>query len=229
MLTVIAIVGTYSRGALIGLGALALFMLLRMRNRLVYLAIAGVLLLFVVQFMPEHFFDRMDTIGTPMQDISFEGRLYAWQVAFFTRPTIFRSAPDFMAPNWPVFFHHYFPDQTPLAAHSIYFQVLGEHGFIGLAIYLAILAAAFLRCSRIISVTRGRPEQRWAHDLAIAIQASLFVFCVAGAALSMAYYDLFIIEVAMLLPLREIILLDGKQKSPAWAPPREVVLQQASK
>jgi hypothetical protein len=72
---------------------------------------------------------------------------------------------------------------------------------------------------------RGAPEQQWAHDLAIAIQASLFVFCVAGAALSMTYYDLFIMEVAVLLPLREIILPERKQKRPKWAPPHAAVPQ----
>jgi hypothetical protein len=86
-----------------------------------------------------------------------------------------------------------------------------------------ILAAAFLRCSRL---RHARPARAtWARDLAIAIQASLFVFCVAGAALSMAYYDLFIIEIALLLPLREIILPERKQKRPKWAPPHVAALQ----
>jgi putative inorganic carbon (HCO3(-)) transporter len=225
VLTVIAIVGTYSRGAVVGLGALGLFMLVRVRNRFVYLAIAAGVLLFVVNFMPAHFFNRMGTINTPMEDISFEGRLYAWRVAFLYASDHFPFGAGFYGPQLAAIFHNYFPDQTPRAAHSIYFQVLGEHGFIGLCIYLTILAAAFLRCSRIISVTRGLPEQRWAHDLAIAIQASLFVFCVAGAALSMAYYDLLIIEVGMLSPLREIILLGGKRTRPAWTPPRATVPQ----
>jgi probable O-glycosylation ligase (exosortase A-associated) len=222
-LTVISIVGSYSRGAFVGLAALGVFTLFRARNRFVYLTVAGVLLLFFVNFMPEHFFHRMDTIATATQDKSFEGRLYAWRVAFRYASDHFPFGAGFYGPQLSAIFRHYFPDQTPHAAHSIYFQVLGEHGFIGLAIYLAILAAAFFGCSRIISVTRGVSEQRWAHDLAIAIQASLFVFCVAGAALSMAYYDLFIIEVAMLLPLREIILLRGKQKRPAWAPPHAAI------
>ena len=175
--------------------------------------------------MPEHFFHRMDTISTATQDPSFEGRLYSWRVAYLYASDHFPFGAGFYGPQLFAVYHHYFPNRTALAAHSIYFQVLGEHGFIGLGLYLIILAAAFLRCSRIISVTRGLAEQRWAHDLAIAIQASLFVFCVAGAALSMAYYDLFLIEVAMLLPLREIILLAGKKKRPAWAPPHAAVRQ----
>ena len=228
VLTLISIIGSYSRGAIIGLGALGLFMLFRTRNRnrFIYLIVAGILLLLLVNFMPEHFFHRMDTISTATQDSSFEGRLYSWRVAFLYASDHFPFGAGFYGPQLFAIYHHYFPNRTALAAHSIYFQVLGEHGFIGLGLYLIILAAAFLRCSRIISVTRGLTEQRWAHDLAIAIQASLFVFCVAGAALSMAYYDLFLIEVAMLLPLREIILLGGKKKRRAWAPPHAAIPQQ---
>ena len=210
-LTVISIVGSYSRGAIIGLGALGLLMVFRARKRFVYLTITGVAILLLAKFMPEHFFHRMDTISTATQDASFEGRLYSWRVAFLYASDHFPFGAGFYGPQLAALYHHYFPHRPPLAAHSIYFQVLGEHGFIGLGIYLIILAAAFLRCSKIISLTRGLPEQRWVHDLAIAIQASLFVFCVAGAALSMAYYDLFIIDVAMLLPLREIVLLEEKE------------------
>ncbi|MBN9556931.1 MAG: hypothetical protein J0I26_05310, partial [Alphaproteobacteria bacterium] len=52
---------------------------------------------------------------------------------------------------------------------------------------------------------RNKPELNWAHDLASMIQLVLVVFCVAGAALSMAYYDVFILCVAVLLPLQEIV------------------------
>jgi probable O-glycosylation ligase (exosortase A-associated) len=218
VLTIIAIVGTYSRGALIGLATLAVVMLLRARKRLVYLATLGVAILLIANFMPEHFFHRMDTISTATEDSSFEGRMYSWRVAFLYASDHFPFGAGFYGLQLGTIYRHYFPDRDPLAAHSIYFQVLGEHGFIGLGIYLTILAAALLRCARIISITRGQPEQQWAHDLAIAIQASLLVFSVAGAALSMAYYDLLVIEVGILLPLREIILPARKMQRPAWSP-----------
>jgi probable O-glycosylation ligase (exosortase A-associated) len=218
-LTVVSIIGSYSRGALIGLAALGLFMLVRGRNRVVYIALAGIVLFFAVNFMPEHFLHRADTIANAGQDESVQGRLFAWRVAFHYASDHFPFGAGFYGPQLPGIFHRYFPDETTHAAHSIYFQVLGEHGFIGLVLYLAILGASLWRCSKIISVTRGVPDQRWAHDLAMAIQASLFVFCVGGAALSMAYYDLFIIDVAMLLPLREVVLAPGKRKRAAWSPP----------
>lgn len=216
LLTVISVIGSYSRGALIGLFALGSVGLLRARNRFAYLAVACPVIILIVLFMPEHFFQRMDTISTASQDASFEGRIYAWRVAYLYASDHFPFGAGFYAPQLSAIFNRYLPGQTPHAAHSIYFQVLGEQGFIGLSIYLIMLIAAFLRCSRIISVTRRVPEQRWAHDLAIAIQASLLVFCVAGAALSMAYYDLFVIELAMLLPLRDIIIVKEKSRRAAW-------------
>lgn len=219
LLTIVAVLGTYSRGALIGLGALGLLMLLRTRNRILYLGIAAVAIILALQFMPAQFFDRMHTIGAAQQDESFEGRVIAWHVAFNYASDHFPFGAGFYGPQLGAIFHHYFPDQIARAAHSIYFQVLGEHGFIGLAIYLAIIFTAFLECSRIIKATRENPQQRWIRELAIAIQASLFVFCISGAALSLAYYDLFVIEISLLLPLREISIA-GKKQRVAWAPLR---------
>ncbi|MGH6876652.1 MAG: putative O-glycosylation ligase, exosortase A system-associated [Rhizomicrobium sp.] len=204
VLTIIAILGSYSRGAFIGLGALALMGLLRMRHRVRYLIAAGMLAMFSLAFMPEGYFLRMQSIGAAGTDVSFEGRVTAWKVAWMYACDHFPFGAGFIGPALSPLFHSYFPGKTVLAAHSIYFQVLGEQGFAGLVLYGIILAAAFLRCSRIIAATRRAPELRWISGLVTAIQTSLVVFCVAAAALSMAYYDLFVICVTLLPPLRDL-------------------------
>lgn len=216
VLTVVSILGSYSRGALIGLAALGLFMLWRTRKRVQYLSLGLMVLVFVFAFMPGHFFHRMDTISHAQQDPSFEGRVTSWKVAYMYARDHFPFGAGFYGPQVASLYHQYFPDHVALAAHSIFFQVLGEHGFIGLAIYLCIIIAGFVRCSKIVRATGNKPEHRWAHDLAISVQASIFVFCVAGAALSIAYYDLFIMEIGLLLPLREITLLEGRQRPSKW-------------
>jgi len=224
-LTIIAVIGTYSRGALIGLGALGLFMLLRSRNRFVYLAAAAVLGLFVINFMPQSFLHRATTISESTDlaasdrsdvDASFEGRLDAWRVATDYASDHFPFGAGFSNLQLGRLYTSYSPGHVPHAAHSIYFEVLGDHGFVGLAMYLIIIAAAFLKCSRIMSLTKNAPERRWAYDLALAIQGSLFVFCIAGAALSLAYYDLFVIDLAMLLPLW--VIVRSALKTPKWTP-----------
>lgn len=220
ILTVIAVLGTYSRGAVIGLGALGALFLLRTRNKILYLMLAAIVLGFAINFMPDQFFDRVNSMNDLQTDASFQGRLMAWQVSFHYAVDHFPFGAGFYGTQLPGVFHTYFPGQDTHAAHSIYFQVLGEHGFPGLAIYLILIASAFLLCFRIIGKARKKPETQWIADMAVALQASLFVFCVAGAGLSMAYYDLFVIEVLMLLPLGALVLKKEPRSvtAPAFVP-----------
>lgn len=209
-LTVVAVVGTYSRGAMLGLGAMTFLMLLRTRKKVFYISLATVIFVFVLTFMPNGFFERMDTIGTASQDASFNGRLTAWRVAAMYATDHFPFGAGFYAPQLGPIYHHYFPHEYVHAAHSIYFQVLGEHGFVGLALYVLLIFAVFLLNLQIIRRARKLPDLRWAKDLGVALQASLLIFCVSGALLSMAYYDLFILEAGMLIPLGEIVRAQRK-------------------
>jgi hypothetical protein len=70
---------------------------------------------------------------------------------------------------------------------------------------------AYLNCIRIKRMARAVPELTWASDMADMILLSLFVFCVGGAALSMAYYDVFFIWTGLLSAL----LFQLRQPMPA--------------
>src|SRR5258706_14284590 len=87
-------------------------------------------------------------------------------------------------------FDRYAPDPSVIrAAHSIYFQVLGEHGYVGLALFLLLWILVWRDASWIIRNSRSRAGLQWAHDLARMIQVSLVAYFVGGAFLSLAYYD----------------------------------------
>jgi probable O-glycosylation ligase (exosortase A-associated) len=158
----------------------------------------------MLYFMPDSFYERLYSINSYSSDASVQGRFTAWQVAFDYARDHFPFGAGFYAPQLGKIYNLYFPDEMPHAAHSIYFQVLGEQGFAGLAIYLVIIAAAFWKCGRIMRACGADPELQWVRELASMIQLSLLVFCISGAALSMAYYDVFIICTAMLLPLSQL-------------------------
>jgi O-antigen ligase len=108
-------------------------------------------------------------------------------------------------------FARYAPGQSSHAAHSIYFEVLGDNGFAGLAIYLCILFLCFWNTFVIRKRTKHVPEMAWMYDLAGMLQLMLFVFCVGGAALSMAYYDMFFIVAGLLSAMR----LQAERDAPA--------------
>jgi probable O-glycosylation ligase (exosortase A-associated) len=76
------------------------------------------------------------------------------------------------------------------AAHSIYFQIMGEHGFIGLALFMAVGVSTWWTSRSLIRTARQHPRFRWAGDLGAMVQVSMIGYGITGAFLSLAYFDL---------------------------------------
>ena len=203
-LQVLMVFGSYSRGGVIALSVMASMLWLRSDRKVLY----GVLALLIVagglSVMPAAFFDRLHTVNSLDTDDSFQGRVNAWHVAFLYANDHFPIGARFYAPAIRSIFNHYLPGAEPHAAHSIYFQVLGEHGYIGLAIYLVILLLALRNAGVVLRQTRDRPNLRWAYDLADMSRIALISFYVGGAALSMAYADEYLLIIALLSVLRQL-------------------------
>ena len=131
------------------------------------------------------------------------GRINAWGMAFNLakdRPLVGGGFEVYV----PSVFSRYAPDPTDLhAAHSIYFAALGEHGFIGLALFLGLGIASWRTASWIAQRAKGIAELRWAADLALMIQVAMVGYAVGGAFLSLLYYDVPYYLVAVLVLVRK--------------------------
>jgi putative inorganic carbon (hco3(-)) transporter len=150
------------------------------------LLVGGVVAL---SFMPEHWWSRMNTIQTYDVDESALGRLNAWKLGYTVAMERVTGGGFYM---WnSVVFQLYSdnPDRH-YAAHSIYFQVLGEQGWIGLALFLGIGVATWLTARSLIASARRDPKHQWAADLGAMAQVSLVGYAVAGAFLSLTWFDL---------------------------------------
>ena len=213
-LSTLSVIGSYSRGAFIALGGLGLVAWLRARNKLIYPIAAALVLVPAFYLMPSTYYDRLQTINTASADDSFHGRQVAWQVAWDYARDHFPVGAGFAGPQLPQVFNHYFPEEPTHAAHSIFFEVLGDNGFIGFALYLTILLIAFWNCSRIRAATRNRPELAWAYDLSSMVQLTLFVFCLGGSALSLAYYDIPFICFGLLSAMRAMLRTSPSMSAP---------------
>ena len=185
----VAAIGSQSRGGLVAMLAMGLFLWFKSRKKFMiglYMLIAVGIMAAV---MPQAWYDRMGTIETYQQDQSAQGRINAWYTAFnvakanvtgggfetFKPPTFRQYAPD----PWNV--HD---------VHSIYFEVMGEHGFIGFGLFMLLALLAWLRANQIIRLCKDDPEKKWAADLAAMIQVSLIGYWTGGAFLGLAYFDL---------------------------------------
>jgi probable O-glycosylation ligase (exosortase A-associated) len=212
-LSVVSVLGSYSRGAFIALAGLLAVGWFRSRRKFLYPLVAALIVIPALQFMPDSFYERMHTITAADKDGSFQGRVDAWHVAYGYAKDHFPFGAGFNGPQQKAIFNHYEPGKDTHAAHSIFFEVLGDNGFVGLFLYLALLANSFLNAARIRRSTRKRPELAWAYDLAGMVQLTLFVFCLGGSALSFAYYDGVWICAALLSVLRRQVI---SSTAPAW-------------
>lgn len=220
-LVLATIMGTFSRGGFLGIIAVGCLAFIRnpkkLRNTLILIPIVVAAL----AFAPERWSSRMDTIGEANQDHSFMGRVIAWKqstLIALDNPVFgggFYAVQDFAI--WMKYaqeFHKlsFIPTDNPnpvraFAAHSIYFQTLGDLGFIGLGLFIAILISSWRNASATIRATRDRPEWHWARDLAKALQYSLFAYVISGAALNMAYFDFMYMIFAILVALRHLVTI----------------------
>lgn len=207
LLCFVSAIGSYSRGALLALAGMGIFLWAKGRRRLRTAVLFLTVIPFVLISMPEAWFERMESIGTYKLDESALGRLTAWQVAWNVAVDRFPIGGGFTVWTERVFNNYLPTPENPLAGHSIYFQILGEHGFGALFLFLALFTAAFLSGSSVIRQVRGRPELTWAADLARMCQVSLIAFAVGGAFLSLSYFDFPYYVAAVLVVLRRIITL----------------------
>lgn len=181
--------GSQSRGALLAISAMTITMWLRGRGKF-GMAIALVAVAIpLVAFMPDEWSNRMGTIKTYQEDASAMGRIGAWwnswNLAFhYPFGVGFNAArPELFARFSP------YPDMV-FAAHSIYFQILGHHGFIGLGIFLALWFSTYRSAGWLRKQRNVPPEAKWTVDLGAMVQVSLVGYAVGGAFLSLAYMDL---------------------------------------
>lgn len=190
ILCAVSALGSHSRGGLVAIAAMFGLFWWRGKRKFkggIALVAIGIALL---AFMPDSWFARMETIQTYEKDTSAMGRISAWWVAW-------RVALDFpfgvgFDIARPELFAKYspYPDLGVFVAHSIYFQILGNHGFVGLVLFLLTWTFTWRSASMLRAEAARVPHAQWCADLSSMCQVALLGYFVGGAFLNLAYFDL---------------------------------------
>ena len=101
------------------------------------------------------------------------------------------------------------------AAHSIYFEILGGAGFVGLAIYLSIFATAFFSAWAIYLSRKNPQLAPWKANFAYYAQMSLVVFGIGGASTSMEMWDGYLVVIALVAALTKLTVEETRNKGHA--------------
>jgi probable O-glycosylation ligase (exosortase A-associated) len=201
-------IGTHERTGLVGMLVLAatVWWYTRYKFRIGLACVAAAV---VIAFTaPASWYERMSTISTDAADNSSQVRLLVWKWTLdYVKVHPFGGGFEVYKINE---ISSQNEDGTGFtqharAFHSAYFEMLGEHGWPGLILFLAVLAAAFAvlrQCSR---YARNRPEHAWVGDLSRALRCCLFINMACGAFIEIGFQPIIWYLIALSFALREYV------------------------
>jgi probable O-glycosylation ligase (exosortase A-associated) len=200
------IVLSYSRGALIGLVFVMFVIALQSRHKA--RAFIGVVILCSVLLVvaPKQWIERMETLKTAEKtDASAQERFNSWKFAShlaYEFPFFGGGFNTFTEPLYQRYGLSLNIEGTQLGPHSIYFQMLAEHGFPGLFLFLALIASCMLSAFRVKRKFKRVDPDHWLVMFANMIIGSLIAYAASGAFLGFAYFGLFYQIVATTIILK---------------------------
>ncbi len=182
-----------SRGGMLGLIAVGGYILYRLHHKR-WIVVVGIAVALVgVANMPSEIVQRFASIGSASKkDASAIGRLNAWGAAksmAHDRPLTGVGSGNFL-----VWFKRYAPDPNDIhVAHSSFYQLLGEQGYPGVAIWIWLVVMCWMVASwvevRLVRLEHGA----WTNGryYIVMVKASWVGYVLCGAFLSQEDMDFF--------------------------------------
>ncbi len=208
-------IGTQARTGLVCAMFLAILMLRDNKYRMRFIAGAALAGLVALPLLPAAFSERMGTIQNYQADESAGTRIAVWQWTFeFVQENPLGGGFDAYRGNSLSYYatsrdqqgnvtNRMITDQGR-AYHSSYFEMLGEQGWIGLALWLLIHAIGIVRMEWLRRHYRGDDipdDQQWIAPLATALQHAQLVFLLGALFVGIAYQPIFLMLLAVQIGL----------------------------
>jgi len=230
-------VGTSARTGLVCIALLALLMLRDAKRRLMYLALMAAVPVVSLPFLPESFLARMQTIQNHQSDTSAATRVAVWKWTMeYARTHPFGGGFDAYLQNELRFETvkvegsggniaiQRTPEQDRARAyHSSYFEMLGEQGYPGLALWLIINLGGVFRMEVLRQRYRkAQADEAWIAPLASALQSAHIVYLLGAAFVGIAFQPFIYMLIGAQIGLDTYL---GRRRSEAgWRPFRKTPL-----
>ena len=228
-------IGTEARTGLLCIVLLACLQLLHSQRRLLYggLIVAAVLL--AIPFLPSSLTKRMDTIQNYQGDTSASTRLAVWKWTWdyakkhpggggfdaYRSNSITYDTTQINGPKGTEKVEHVRVTDKARAYHNSYFELLGEQGFFGLALWLMIHGACLWRTNWVYFHYRRspQPDEAWIAPLAQALQHGHIIYLFGALFVGIAYQPFIFMLVAMQIGLSTYLRrLREQNRQPLFAP-----------
>jgi probable O-glycosylation ligase (exosortase A-associated) len=226
-------IGTQARTGLVCLVILAILSLRAVQHRFLYIAGAALLTVTAVPFLPQSFTARMETIRDHQADESASTRVAVWAwtweyakdhpfgggfAAYIQNHIRVKKAPGTYDPNRPLADEPSVYEDQSRAYHSSYFEMLGEQGYPGLALWLLIHGISIVQLERLrrrYGKTR-RAEEQWIAPLATALQHGHITYMIASLFVGIAFQPFIYMMLALEMGLSTYVR--RREKEAGWRP-----------
>ncbi len=171
-MSVISVIFTYSRGAWLGLAAIAPFVIMQLRGKAIKMVLVATIVAVAAaapMVFPDRVFTRADTLVNYESDCSANQRFMSWVVHWNVAKTYPLTGAGFnfedstngryLEFGSEKYAHCFLASSS--AAHNIYFQILGQHGFIAFAVWLLLLIVVQIKLARLRRQARLTAETTW--------------------------------------------------------------------
>lgn len=197
-------IGTQARTGLVCIAVLAVLLLRDSKRRGLLIAGAAIGGLLAIPLLPSSFAERMGTIRTYQADESASTRIavWRWTVDYVQEHPLGGGFEAYRGNSFSYFtsealesagtttISRSFVNDRGRAYHSAYFEMLGEQGWIGLALWLIIQGVGILRMEWLRRRYRGErapPGYGWVSPLATALQHAQLIFLVGALFVGIAF------------------------------------------
>ena len=210
LINIFAVVGSGARTGLVAGGVLIALYGVRSRHKFAFAAGLVVALAIVSQLdlSKTAWGERMSSINTYQQDSSALGRVavWKWTVDFALKNPLGGGFDAFRLNHIALVTEEgiqYYDSRQYMgkAFHNIFFEVMGEQGLFGLAIYLFIIGRTFVKLAQMRKRSRGDPQYEWLCDLSLKISDALILLLVGGMFVGIAYQGYIFYLIALTVSL----------------------------
>lgn len=227
-------VGTQARTGLVCLAVLAVLSLRSVKRRFLYATGAALLALAAIPFLPQSFTERMETIQEYKSDQSASTRVAVWRwtwdyakdnpwgggfEAYIQNSLrVKTTGTDQYDPDKPLESETTVHEDKARAYHSSYFEMLGEQGYPGLAMWLLLHIAGLVQMERLRRRYRRtrRAEEQWIAPLATALQNGHIIYMVGSLFVGIAFQPFIYMMLALEIGLSTYCR--RREREAGWRP-----------
>ncbi|MFW0778334.1 MAG: putative O-glycosylation ligase, exosortase A system-associated [Rickettsiales bacterium] len=214
----LTVIGTYARTGLVGLACLIFLYFLSSKHK-ARIAVGSLVLvagLFVVA--SDEYVNRMQTLENATEESSALGRILVWKwtIDYVRERPITGGGFDSYIANAGELNRYLQSDvavslepNRPKAFHNIIFEVLGEQGYVGLAIYLILIFRAWNLNWRLSRNPKADPALK---AMAMTLHYAIIIYCVCGMFIGVAYAPWVFYFIGISSGLQNVLLNSTKVK-----------------